>query len=198
MAGWDTSPEAKARLQASLRAHARNLVEPDFSESLGRLKREKSDGGGDHHEGRPGHLAEAEVQLPQGQGPVQGWHLTRREAGAEAEEGWWGTLARRAREGDLRHWWRTVGDATPPGEAVRTFTLYRLNPPAEYLEKGLAVEPRQPQLTGVTFSNGGTWVLWLTGFTSVVMWPNFETFFRVHGHPEYDTELQWLDEPSST
>lgn len=86
-----------------------------------------------------------------------------------------------------------MGDATPPGAAVRTFTLYRLNPPAEHLARNLAVDPRQPQLTGVVFSNGGVWVLWLTEFTSFVMWPDFETFFRVHGHVEYDTELDWVD-----
>jgi hypothetical protein len=86
-----------------------------------------------------------------------------------------------------------VGDATPPGAAVRTFTLYRLDPPAEYVEKGLARPGRDPQLTGVVFSNDGVWVLWLTEFMSFVMWPAFETFFRVHGHPEYDTELEWVD-----
>ncbi len=86
-----------------------------------------------------------------------------------------------------------MGDATPPGPAVKTFTLYRLNPPAEYLKDGRARDVRLPQLTGVTFENGVTWILWLTGSTSVAMWPNFETFFKIHGHPEYDTEIQWED-----
>lgn len=35
---WDTTPEGLERLRDALREHARNLVEPDFSQSLDKLK----------------------------------------------------------------------------------------------------------------------------------------------------------------
>jgi hypothetical protein len=75
---------------------------------------------------------------------------------------------------------------------MRTFRLYRRNPPAQHLAGGYANTPEEPQLEGVEFADGTVVVRWLTHLQSHSIWPDFETFDKVHGHPEYDSELAWL------
>ena len=74
---------------------------------------------------------------------------------------------------------------------MRTFVLYRRNPPAGHLQGGYANKPDEIQLEGVQFSDGTVAIRWMTELRSVSVWENFETFDRVHGHPEYDSELVW-------
>jgi hypothetical protein len=80
--------------------------------------------------------------------------------------------------------------------ALPTFRLYRKQPPAAYREGGYANAPDEPQLEGVIFSDGTCAVRWLTDLRSMSYWPDFATFEKVHGHPEYESEIVWLSPPS--
>lgn len=84
----------------------------------------------------------------------------------------------------------------PLGEEVglmKRFILYRHNPPESYISGRYANAPDEVQLEGVQFTDGTVVVRWRTELRSHSIWPDFETFDRVHGHPEYDSELVWLD-----
>lgn len=74
---------------------------------------------------------------------------------------------------------------------MKTFTLYRRKPPFGHIAGGYANAPDIPQLEGVVFSDGTTVVRWLTDLRSHSIWPDFETFEKVHGHPEYDSKFVW-------
>lgn len=77
---------------------------------------------------------------------------------------------------------------------MRRFRLYREAPPDTYLSGGYANAPDLAQLEGVEFSDGTVAVRWLTLHHSTSLWESFATFETVHGHPEYQTRLVWLDE----
>lgn len=81
---------------------------------------------------------------------------------------------------------------------MRRFQLYRPNPPEGYREAGIAAAPDEVQLEGVEFSDGTVAIRWMTDFRSFSNWENFDTFYKVHGHPEYGTDIHWLDEPSES
>lgn len=81
----------------------------------------------------------------------------------------------------------------PNRTAMRRFVGYRPNPPAEYLEKGTAAPPDEPQYEGVMFSDGTVALRWRTEFKSTSLWTSYDDFFHVHGHPEYGTVIDWLD-----
>lgn len=76
---------------------------------------------------------------------------------------------------------------------MNRFVGYRPNPPAEYVEKGLANQPDEPQYEGVVWENGSVTVHWLTRFSSHSTFLNFDNFWHIHGHPEYGTTIEWLD-----
>lgn len=80
---------------------------------------------------------------------------------------------------------------------MKRFIGYRPNPPAEYLEKGTAAPPDEPQYEGVVFSDGTVALRWRTEFKSTSLWTSYEDFHHVHGHPEYGTVIDWLDGTSS-
>lgn len=73
------------------------------------------------------------------------------------------------------------------------FVGYRPNPPQEYLTNGTAAPVDQPQYEGVVFSDGSVACRWRTEFRSTSVWSDFASFYRVHGHPEYGTWLDWPD-----
>jgi hypothetical protein len=77
---------------------------------------------------------------------------------------------------------------------MKRFIGFRPHPPAEYYEQGAANKPDEPQYEGVVFSDGTVAVRWLTENPSHSIWPDFATFYQIHGHPEYGTEIKWLDE----
>ena len=76
---------------------------------------------------------------------------------------------------------------------MRRFIGYRPNPPQEYLEKGHANNPDDPQYQGVIFSDGTVVVRWLTQYRSHSIWSNWDEFWQVHGHPEYGTKIKFID-----
>lgn len=76
---------------------------------------------------------------------------------------------------------------------MRRFIGYRPVPPQEYYDKGVANPPDDPQYEGVVFSDGTVVLRWLTTFRSHSLWSDYDSFFAVHGHPEYGTRIDWLD-----
>ena len=77
---------------------------------------------------------------------------------------------------------------------MRRFKCYRPDPPEGYRESGVANAPDEVQFEGIEFSDGTCAVRWLTQFRSVSVWESFATLENVHGHPEYGTVIEWLDE----
>jgi hypothetical protein len=77
---------------------------------------------------------------------------------------------------------------------MRRFRVYRPAPPESYYEQGTANPPDQVQFEGVVFSDGSCAVRWLTEYRSTSVWQKWEDLERVHGHPEYGTRVEWLDE----
>ena len=53
--------------------------------------------------------------------------------------------------------------------------------------------PNQPQFEGVMFSDGTVAVRWLTAKRSTSVWSSFQDMMDIHGHPEYGSELMWVD-----
>jgi len=76
---------------------------------------------------------------------------------------------------------------------MRRFIGYRPNPPADYFETGAANPPDQPQYEGVLFTDGTVAVRWLTDYRSHSIWSSWPDFVAIHGHPEYGTQIDWLD-----
>ena len=79
---------------------------------------------------------------------------------------------------------------------MRRFKVYRPNPPEHYREGGFANAPDEVQFEGVEFSDGTVAVRWMTERRSTSLWTNLEDLMAVHGHPEYGTIVDWLDEPN--
>lgn len=77
---------------------------------------------------------------------------------------------------------------------MRRFIGYRPNPPADYLAKGVAAPPDEPQYEGVVFGDGTVVLRWQTAYRSHSVWTCWDDFYQVHGHPEYGTRIDWLDE----
>lgn len=78
---------------------------------------------------------------------------------------------------------------------MRRFYCFRPNPPAEYLEQGLAAPPDEVQFEGVIFTDGTCVIRWKTQYKSHSVWESFEDLIKVHGHPEYGTEIRFIDPP---
>lgn len=79
---------------------------------------------------------------------------------------------------------------------MRRFKVYRPNPPEHYREGGFANAPDEVQFEGVEFSDGTVAVRWMTERRSTSLWGSLEDLMAVHGHPEYGTVVNWLDEPN--
>jgi len=82
----------------------------------------------------------------------------------------------------------------PIQTTMRRFVCYRTTPPEGYRAAGVANPPADPQFEGVVFSDGTVCVRWLTDFRSHSVWQSWDDLERVHGHPEYGTEIVWVDD----
>ena len=59
----------------------------------------------------------------------------------------------------------------------------------------LQVNPvHEAQYEGVVFDNGKCVLNWLTAVSSISVWDSFEAAMLIHGHPEYGTRIEFLDE----
>lgn len=77
---------------------------------------------------------------------------------------------------------------------MKRFRGYRPSPPPEYLEKGVAAPLDEVQYEGVVFTDGTVALRWRTAYRSTSLWASYDDFYQVHGHPEYGTIIEWLDE----
>lgn len=78
-----------------------------------------------------------------------------------------------------------------PTERPATFVGYRPAPPAEYYAQGAANPPDEPQYEGCLFTDGSVVIRWLTAYRSHSVWTSYVDFYRIHGHPEYGTRIDW-------
>ncbi len=78
---------------------------------------------------------------------------------------------------------------------MRRFVMYRRAVPDATHDENRKNPPDEPQFEGVVFSDGKVALRWLTSKRSVAIWDSFEDAMAIHGHPEYGSELVWLDEP---
>lgn len=76
---------------------------------------------------------------------------------------------------------------------MRIFVGYRPSPPEEYVNKGISNGGHIPDYEGVIFTDGTVVIRWLTAYRSHSVWPDYLTFYKVHGHPEYETEIVFAD-----
>ena len=76
---------------------------------------------------------------------------------------------------------------------MRRFRCFRKTPPPEYAEAGAANPPDEAQFEGVQFSDGTVCLRWLTAHKSHSVWASFDEMMAIHGHPEYGTEIVWID-----
>ena len=76
---------------------------------------------------------------------------------------------------------------------MKRFRMYRKADLSMTHNENQANPSDEPQFEGVVFSDGTVVINWLTKMSSVSIWKDFDTMMAIHGHPEYDSELIWLD-----
>ena len=76
---------------------------------------------------------------------------------------------------------------------MRRFTMYRRDVPTQTHDNNQRNAPDEPQFQGVVFDDGRVAVRWLTAKRSTSTWDSFEDMMAIHGHPEYGSELVWID-----
>lgn len=79
---------------------------------------------------------------------------------------------------------------------MRRFEVYRRTVPTTHIDYGLAVSRDEVQVEGVEFSNGVVVVQWRTTDGALpAIWKSIAAFKAIHvdPHPEYGTEIRWLD-----
>jgi len=89
---------------------------------------------------------------------------------------------------------KETGNWFPGEKSMRRFKVYRKSPPEGYRESGTANAPDEVQFEGVVFSDGTVCVRWLTELRSHSIWSSLGELEKVHGHPEYGSVWEWLDE----
>mgnify|MGYP001563593805 FL=1 len=76
---------------------------------------------------------------------------------------------------------------------MKLFTMYRRNVPTDTHDENQRNAPDEPQFQGVVFDDGRVAVRWLTAKRSTACWDSMDDMLAIHGHPEYGSELVWLD-----
>lgn len=76
---------------------------------------------------------------------------------------------------------------------MKRFVMYRRNVPTDTHNENQRNAPDEPQFEGVVFDDGKVVVHWLTAVKSISVWDSMDDLLKIHGHPEYDSELKWLD-----
>jgi hypothetical protein len=74
---------------------------------------------------------------------------------------------------------------------MKTFTMYRRGDISATHDANQANAPDEPQFEGVVFDDGKCVLHWLTAISSVSVWESFDDAMKIHGHPEYQSELVW-------
>ena len=74
---------------------------------------------------------------------------------------------------------------------MRLFTVYRPNIPEGTHDENQANGPLEPQFQGVEFDSGLVVIKWLTAISSVSIFEDMDAMLKIHGHPEYGTEIHF-------
>lgn len=74
---------------------------------------------------------------------------------------------------------------------MKTFTVYRPQVSTDTHNEDQRNAPDEPQFQGVIFDSGKCVIQWLTSVRSVAVFDSFEDMLRIHGHPEYGTNIVW-------
>ncbi len=78
---------------------------------------------------------------------------------------------------------------------MKLFLGYRPLPPQEYVERGLTNAGKKPDYVGVVMPSGQVILEWQTGVNSVTIYPDYDSFYKITGHPEYGTQLKFIEVP---
>lgn len=74
------------------------------------------------------------------------------------------------------------------------FIAYRRNDISATHEPHQVNHPDEIQYEGVVFESGKCVLNWRTAINSISVWDSFEDAMKIHGHPEYGTEIIFLDQ----
>lgn len=80
------------------------------------------------------------------------------------------------------------------GIGMRRFTMYRRAVPLATHDENQRNAPDEPAFEGVVFSDGSVALRWRTAIRSTSVWASLEDALKIHGHPEYESELVFHDE----
>lgn len=77
---------------------------------------------------------------------------------------------------------------------MQRFTVYRtsINERGSHTHYQMNADD-VPQFEGVIWSDKTVTIRWLTPCRSTSVWATLEDMLNVHGHPEYNTVIQWHD-----
>lgn len=78
---------------------------------------------------------------------------------------------------------------------MKRFIAYRRGDISDTHQPHQVNAPEEVQYEGVVFDNGKCVLNWRTAINSISVWDSFDAAMRIHGHPEYGTEIVFLDEP---
>lgn len=77
---------------------------------------------------------------------------------------------------------------------MQRFIGFRPAPPQEYIDKEITnADEDTADYEGVIFTDGTVVIRWRTAYRSHSVWADYESFYQVHGHPEYGTKIVFLD-----
>ncbi len=74
---------------------------------------------------------------------------------------------------------------------MRLFVMYRRNVPTDTHDENQRNAPDEIQFEGVQFTDGSVAVRWRTAIHSTSIWASMDDLLKIHGHPEYGSELVW-------
>jgi hypothetical protein len=71
--------------------------------------------------------------------------------------------------------------------------MFRRNVPTETHDENQRGSPDEPQFEGIVFTDGSVAVRWRTAIHCTSVWASMDDMLKIHGHPEYGSELIWHD-----
>jgi len=77
---------------------------------------------------------------------------------------------------------------------MNRFTVYRPAITEDTHDEYQANAPDEAQYEGIVFSDGICVIRWLTASGSTSVFASFDDMLKIHGHPEYGTQVVFHDE----
>lgn len=76
---------------------------------------------------------------------------------------------------------------------MRRFEMYRREMPTDTHNENQRNAANEVQFEGIEFSDGTVAIRWRTAKRSTSIWDDMNDMLAIHGHPEYGSELVWID-----